>query len=56
MKGKKAKLYIDGKIVIGDLLFTDTKTYITPFHVFYLESMDKKVAVFENGDKFREWI
>lgn len=56
---KKAELYIHGEVVTGRLLRTDDQTYIIKLHVFELETgkhAGEKVAIFENGDKFKEWI
>ena len=52
---KQAILYIDHKEVIADLLYTDNKTYIAPVLVFQLPD-GRKIAVFEHGERFKEWI
>ena len=55
----KAEIYIDNTTVTAELLFKDTKTYIIPFLCFkILEGRHKgeKIAILENGDKFKQWI
>ncbi len=52
---RKAILYVDHKEVIAELLYTDDKTYIAPVLVFQLPD-GRKIAVFENGDKFKKWV
>lgn len=56
---KRAKLYIQGEVCIGKVVAKDSQTYIATVYVFELENgkfKGEKVAIFENGDKFMEWV
>ena len=56
---RQAVLYIQGEEVIGELESTDEKTYTIKAHVFTMVTgryEGEKVLIFENGDKFKEWL
>ena len=58
-KGTLAVLYIDDEETTASLEYIDDKTYASPVGVFTIESgkhANDKIAIFINGDKFKEWI
>ena len=57
--GKTAELYLHGEVVQGELIGIDSKTYIAPVLTFLLTTgqfKGEKIAIFENGEKFRNWL
>ena len=59
MTERLAKLYVQGEVCTARLLGVDKATYIGTLLVMLILDggwAGEKIAVFENGDKFQEWV